>query len=61
MTRNWRTTLCGILAAIAAIITFVAIPILDGNPATSINIGAAIAGVAAALGLTLARDGEPKP
>jgi len=54
--KSWKTTACGILAAIAAGITLVAIPLLDNDPATAANWGAFGASLAAAVGLLFARD-----
>ena len=56
MKTSWKTTACGILAALAAGITLVAIPVLDGDPATTANWGAFGATLAAAVGLLFARD-----
>jgi len=54
--KSWKTTLCGVLAAVAAGITLVAIPLLDNDPATTANWGAFAAALAAAAGLCFARD-----
>ena len=54
--KSWKTTVCGILAAVAAGITLVAIPMLDEDPATAANWGAFGATLAAAIGLLFARD-----
>ncbi|MFH1022131.1 MAG: hypothetical protein V1809_01940 [Planctomycetota bacterium] len=56
--KSWKTTACGILAAVAAGITLVVIPLLDNNPATTANWGAFGASLAAAVGLVLARDDD---
>lgn len=58
MTGSWKTTLCGILSILAAIITFVALPLLDGNPETSTNVTALIAAIVAGIGLIKARDND---
>jgi hypothetical protein len=54
--KSWKTTVCGILAAVAAGITLVAIPMLDNDPATTANWGAFLAAAVAGLGLLFARD-----
>lgn len=56
--KSWKTTVCGILAAIAAGITWVAIPLLDEDPMTTPDWAAWIAAVAAAIGLWYARDND---
>lgn len=56
--KSWKTTVCGILAALAGGITLVAIPILDNDPATVANWGAFGAALAAAVGLLFARDND---
>jgi hypothetical protein len=56
--KSWKTTVCGILAALAGGITLVAIPILDNDPATVANWGAFGAALAAAFGLLFARDND---
>jgi len=56
--RSWKTTTCGILAAVAAGITLVAVPLLDEDPATVANWGAFGATLAAAIGLLFARDND---
>jgi hypothetical protein len=55
---SWKTTLCGILGAIAAAITLVAQPMLDADPNTAPQWGAFAAAAAAALGLVFARDND---
>lgn len=54
--KSWKTTTCGILAAVAAGITLVAVPLLDEDPATAANWGAFGATLAVAIGLLFARD-----
>ena len=54
--KSWKTTTCGILAAVAAGITLVAVPLLDEDPATVANWGAFGATLAVAIGLLMARD-----
>jgi len=56
--KSWKTTACGLLAALAAGITLVAIPILDNDPATTANWGAFGASLAAAVGLCFSRDND---
>ena len=56
--KSWKTTLCGVLAAVAAGITLVALPLLDNDPATTANWGAFAATLAAAVGLCVARDND---
>lgn len=56
--KSWKTTLCGILGAVAAAITLVAQPLLDADPNTVPQWGAFLAAAAAALGLVLARDND---
>ena len=56
--KSWKTTVCGVLATMAAGITLVAIPLLDNDPATTAQWGAFGATLAAALGLTFARDND---
>ena len=53
---SWKTTTCGILGFIVAVITFLAQPYLDTDPATVPNWTAFLAAAAAALGLVMARD-----
>lgn len=53
---SWKTTLCGVLALIAAAITLVAIPILDQDPSTAPQWGAFVAAASTAAGLYFARD-----
>lgn len=55
---SWKTTLCGILAALAACITLVAVPLLDNDPATTANWTGAVAAIVAAIGLIMARDND---
>ncbi len=56
---NWKTTSCGVLAIIAAAITFLVIPILDANASTVPQWGAFIAAATAAVGLYFAKDATP--
>ena len=60
MSASWKTTWCGILAALAAGITLVAIPILDNDPATVADWGTFMATLAAAIGLLFARDNNKR-
>lgn len=55
---SWKTTLCGILGAIAGAITLVAQPMLDADPNTVPQWGTFAAAAAAALGLVFARDND---
>ena len=56
--KSWKTTLCGILGVVAAGITMVAQPILDGDPSTLPQWGVFGTTVAAAVGLLFARDND---
>jgi hypothetical protein len=56
--KSWKTTLCGILGAVAAAITLVAQPLLDSDPNTVPQWGTFLAAAAAAMGLVLARDND---
>ena len=56
---SWKTTVVGILAAVAAAITLIVVPLLDGDPATVPAWGEAIPIILAALGIgALARDND---
>jgi len=56
---SWKTTLVGVLGAIATAITMIALPILDGDPATSPAWGEAIPLILTALGIGwFARDDD---
>lgn len=55
---SWKTTLCGILGVIAAAITLVVQPLLDGDPSTVPQWGAFVTAATAALGLVFARDND---
>lgn len=55
MTGSWRTTLAGIVVALAALFT-AAGALLDSDPATNPNWTMVMAEVAAAGGLIAARD-----
>lgn len=58
MKTSWKTTTCGILGIVAAGITMVAQPILDGDPATAPQWAAFGTMVATAVGLLFARDND---
>lgn len=55
---SWKTTLCGILGVIAAAITLVAQPLLDGDPNTAPQWGVFVAALTTAVGLVFARDND---
>jgi hypothetical protein len=54
-----KTTVLGI-ATILTAISAAAIALLDGDPATSFDIGSVIAAVTAGIGLIMAKDAEIK-
>lgn len=54
--KSWKTTLCGVLGAIAAAITLVALPLLDQDEATNPNWAGMTAALATAAGLFFAKD-----
>jgi len=58
MKGSWKTTLCGLLGIVAAGITLVAQPILDGDPSTVPQWAAFGTTIAAAVGLLFARDND---
>lgn len=53
---SWKTSVGGILTGIAGLITFLAVPLFDQDPATTVNWTAVIGTVAAAFGIYQARD-----
>jgi hypothetical protein len=58
--KSWRTTACGVLALVASAIPM-AIAFIDGDPNTTVGmeqLSALGMGIAAAFGLTLARDNK---
>lgn len=57
-TGSWKTGWLGILAVISAVITGIAVPLLDGNPATSANFEIVIPVVLAGFGVYQARDDD---
>jgi len=59
MKTNMKTTVLGI-ATILTAISSAAIALLDGDPATSFDIGSVIAAVTAGIGLIMAKDAEKK-
>lgn len=54
---NIKTTVLGI-ATILTAVSSALIAILDGDPATSFDIGSVIAAVTAGIGLIVAKDAE---
>jgi hypothetical protein len=59
MKTNMKTTVLGI-ATILTAISSAAIALLDGDPATSFDIGSVIAAITAGIGLIMAKDAEKK-
>ena len=59
MKTNMKTTILGI-ATILTALSSAAIALLDGNPATTFDVGAVAAAVTAGLGLIFAKDAEKK-
>ena len=58
--KSWRTTVCGILTAVAALIP-AAKALIDGDPATVVDtneIMVGIMGLLAAFGFAAARDNK---
>lgn len=55
---SWKTSVAGILTAIGTLITFVAVPLVDNDPATAPQWMLALTGVATALGIYIARDDD---
>jgi hypothetical protein len=55
---SWKTTLSGVLSIIVAVITFVATPMLDSDPATVPQWGPVLAVLSTAIGLLFARDND---
>lgn len=60
MNKNMRTTVLGIATIITAV-SSAAIALLDGDPATSFDIGSVVAAITAGFGLIMARDAEKAP
>lgn len=56
---NAKTTILGI-ATILTAVSSAAIALLDGDPATTFDIGSVIAAVTAGIGLIVAKDAEKK-
>jgi len=54
---NIKTTVLGI-ATILTAVSSALIAILDGDPATSFDIGSVIAAITAGIGLNVAKDAE---
>lgn len=59
MKTNFKTTALGIATILTAVAS-ATIALLDGDPATSFDIGAVIAAVTAGFGLIFAKDAEKK-
>lgn len=57
--KNAKTTILGI-ATILTAVSSAAIALLDGDPATTFDVGAVIAAVTAGIGLIVAKDAEKK-
>jgi len=57
--KNMKTTILGIATILTAIAS-AAIALLDGDAATSFDIGATIAAITAGIGLIAAKDAEKK-
>ena len=55
--KSWKTTVLGIASALVAIGN-AAIAYLDGDPATTVDMGVTIAAIMAALGCFFARDND---
>ena len=58
MKGSWKTTVCGLLGLVAAAITLIAQPILDGDPSTDPQWAVFGTSLAAAVGLFFARDND---
>jgi hypothetical protein len=58
MKGSWKTTLCGLLGIVAAGITLVAQPMLDGDPSTAPQWTLFGTTIAAGVGLLFARDND---
>jgi hypothetical protein len=56
--KSWKTTLCGVLGAIAAVITLVAVPLMDNDESTNPNWAGMGTALATAAGLFFAKDHE---
>jgi hypothetical protein len=59
MKNNMKTTALGIATILTALCS-VAIALLDGDPATTFDMGAVIAAITAGFGLIFAKDAEKK-
>jgi uncharacterized membrane protein YhiD involved in acid resistance len=59
MKTNMKTTVLGI-ATILTAVSSAAIALLDGDPATTFDIGSVIAAITAGIGLIMAKDAEKK-
>jgi uncharacterized membrane protein YhiD involved in acid resistance len=56
--KNAKTTILGI-ATILTAVSSALIALLDGNPATSFDVGSVIAAITAGIGLIAAKDANP--
>ena len=56
--KSWKTTACGVLAAVSSAINLIAIPLLDADPATNADWVTFGTILATALGLLFARDNK---
>lgn len=59
MKSNMKTTVLGV-ATIVTAVSSALMSILDGDPATTFDIGAVIAAITAGIGLILAKDADKK-
>ena len=59
MKKDYKTTALGVATIITAVSSAL-IALLDGNPATTFDIGTVIAAVTAGIGLICAKDSTPK-
>jgi len=55
-----KTSICAVLTGIAALISCVALPILDGDPSTAVDFAALGAIIAGVTGLHFASDSRSK-
>lgn len=54
---SWRTTTLGVLAILSALVS-AAQALLDGNPATTVDLAAVSGSILAGIGLIQARDNK---
>lgn len=59
MKKDYKTTTLGVATIITALSSAL-IAFLDGNPATTFDLGTLIAAVTAGVGLIMAKDSTPK-